>query len=291
MSDVTADGTDAMLDEWVNAKRAKDFTRADQLRASLRAQGVDPDVARPPERGTVTGHGPAIEAKLDDWVAAKRRKEFELADRLRQELRNEGVDPDRARPPGHVASGGGPGAATAAAVAAAAAVIEAKLDEWVSAKRRKEFGIADRLREELRQLGVDPDRARPAGSGGGVSSSSSSATMAAATAVVARMAAAPAQVAPWAQSPSPYDAPMYGHHMPQYQQPYVQPYMQTPFVPPTMGGPGMPASSPPVYDGATEARLEEWVAAKRAKVSRTPRPRRPTSPYPVPTPHTTTNTI
>ena len=45
-------------------------------------------------------------------------------------------------------------------------MIEAKLDEWVKAKRAKDFATSDRLREELRELGsrgmgVDPDLERP----------------------------------------------------------------------------------------------------------------------------------
>ena len=45
-------------------------------------------------------------------------------------------------------------------------MIEGKLDEWVKAKRAKDFGTSDRLREELRELGsrgmgVDPDLERP----------------------------------------------------------------------------------------------------------------------------------
>ena len=44
--------------------------------------------------------------------------------------------------------------------------IETKLDEWVVAKRAKDFGTSDRLREELRGMGsrgmgVDPDLERP----------------------------------------------------------------------------------------------------------------------------------
>lgn len=38
--------TERMLDEWVKAKRTRDFQTADNLRAVLRAQGVDPDTAR-----------------------------------------------------------------------------------------------------------------------------------------------------------------------------------------------------------------------------------------------------
>lgn len=40
--------------------------------------------------------------------------------------------------------------------------VEAKLDEWVSAKRQKDFATADDIRADLRSLGLDPDRLRPA---------------------------------------------------------------------------------------------------------------------------------
>ena len=39
--------TEAKLDAWVAAKRSKDFTSADRLRAALRADGIDTEVARP----------------------------------------------------------------------------------------------------------------------------------------------------------------------------------------------------------------------------------------------------
>jgi len=39
--------TEQMLDEWVKAKRMRDYAGADALRATLRAQGVDPDTERP----------------------------------------------------------------------------------------------------------------------------------------------------------------------------------------------------------------------------------------------------
>ncbi|KOO24920.1 hypothetical protein Ctob_006800 [Chrysochromulina tobinii] len=43
---------------------------------------------------------------------------------------------------------------------AAARAIESQLDKWVAAKRAKDFATADRLREELRKMGVEPDCAR-----------------------------------------------------------------------------------------------------------------------------------
>lgn len=42
--------TEAQLDQWIEAKRAKDFATSDMLRDQLRARGVNPDQARPPIR-------------------------------------------------------------------------------------------------------------------------------------------------------------------------------------------------------------------------------------------------
>ena len=40
-----------MLDDWVAAKRDRDFTTSDRLRDELRAHGVDAEKARPDPRG------------------------------------------------------------------------------------------------------------------------------------------------------------------------------------------------------------------------------------------------
>jgi hypothetical protein len=45
----------------------------------------------------------ATEAKLDAWVAAKRSKAFDVADKLRAALRADGIDTESARPVGYVA--------------------------------------------------------------------------------------------------------------------------------------------------------------------------------------------
>jgi len=42
--------TQSQLDHWVEAKRARDFKLADEIRAQLRLKGIDPDSARPPSR-------------------------------------------------------------------------------------------------------------------------------------------------------------------------------------------------------------------------------------------------
>merc|ERR1712228_54019 len=81
---------DAMLDEWVKAKRTRDFETADQIKAVLRAQGIDPDTARPV----------STDALLDEWIKAKRTRDFTTADSIRAVLRAQGVDPDTARPDG-----------------------------------------------------------------------------------------------------------------------------------------------------------------------------------------------
>eukprot|EP00756_Hemistasia_phaeocysticola_P054613 Hpha_TRINITY_DN30527_c0_g1::TRINITY_DN30527_c0_g1_i1::g.193724::m.193724/K18666/ASCC1; activating signal cointegrator complex subunit 1 len=49
MAEVKRDAeTEKMLDEWVAARRARDFGKADQLRDELRRKGVDANRARPP---------------------------------------------------------------------------------------------------------------------------------------------------------------------------------------------------------------------------------------------------
>merc|ERR1719388_72483 len=42
--------TEARLDEWVQAKRARDFVTSDAIQAELEAQGIDTKAARPDPR-------------------------------------------------------------------------------------------------------------------------------------------------------------------------------------------------------------------------------------------------
>ncbi len=239
--------TEAKLEKWVGCKRRKEFAEADAIREELRADGIDPDKARPawptgaPASRPAAVHPPAYHAPppaaptwsagadfqemLDRWVEAKRQRDFTTADALRHQLRLAGIDPDGARPsdarqppavhsygaaacygaplaqPGyrppptayapppfapHVppimpmhrppppmyappptygqaggvcAPPGGHGGGGGARPRGGS--IDAQLDRWVNAKRRKDFGLADSIREELRARGVDPEKARP----------------------------------------------------------------------------------------------------------------------------------
>ena len=100
-----------MLDAWVGAKRMHSFEAADRIRLELLAHGVDPNVHRPRdwagwkmEAGRVREaidrvHDAQTETWLDQWVEAKRNKFFALADRIREDLRQQkGVQADKARP-------------------------------------------------------------------------------------------------------------------------------------------------------------------------------------------------
>ena len=155
--------TEELLDLWVEAKRAKQFAKADELREELRAQGIEPVKARPAFGfpGHQAGQSNASlqpqnrsiesEAKLGEWVLAKREKDYVTADRLRKELRAVGVDAEKARPC----------QAQGVAFPMYDAEYERRLDEWVAARQIKDYGKADRLREELLAVGIEPNKARP----------------------------------------------------------------------------------------------------------------------------------
>merc|ERR1740121_1419809 len=108
----------------------------------MRAAPMQMQVHRP-------AHDIQLEETLDAWVEAKKAKDFPTADALRAELRNRGVDPDKARPFGSAPCKG------------SEIWVEDQLDAWVDSKRGKRYAEADRIRDELRAMGVDPDQARP----------------------------------------------------------------------------------------------------------------------------------
>lgn len=108
--------TKSKLDRWVAAKREKDFSTADTIRSELRAMGIEPDTVRPPDRDVQNSTpcvplikaklemqqalqtDPFINAKLDRWVAAKREKDFGIADAIRAEMLAVGTEPEQLRP-------------------------------------------------------------------------------------------------------------------------------------------------------------------------------------------------
>lgn len=83
------------------AKRG--FTPRTRCKACTKARKAQFDGDGTAATTSVPRYDDAVEAKLDAWLAAKRTGAFEEADRLRQALRHEGVEPDEARPKGYKA--------------------------------------------------------------------------------------------------------------------------------------------------------------------------------------------
>eukprot|EP00930_Biecheleria_cincta_P043689 TRINITY_DN29981_c0_g2_i1.p1 TRINITY_DN29981_c0_g2~~TRINITY_DN29981_c0_g2_i1.p1 ORF type:complete len:472 (+),score=105.63 TRINITY_DN29981_c0_g2_i1:41-1456(+) len=279
--------TDEKLDQWVAAKREKNFALADSIRAELRAIGVDPDTVRPSDKTKMAQvpSDPYVEAKLDQWVTFKREKKFDEADAIRAELRGIGIEPEILRPADFAGKHAQATQAQNDAWAQAASLmtgmaagafrspmltapapkiksgamsfagqgalgagfftpdIEAKLDRWVKAKRDKDFIVADALRLDLRSSGIDPDTVRPPD--------------------YTKPAGAQAAMIPGLQ----------GAMVPGLQAPRAQVQAQ---VPGSMAaqiasqlsdfGLGQAASGASGgYDADTQAKLDQWVLAKRAK--------------------------
>ena len=126
-----------------------------------------------------------MEDKVEEWVAAKRQRDFETSDRIRDELKDQGVNPEEYRPPpgrggggggygggGYGGGGGGYGGGGGGGLPPLSKEMEDKVEEWVAAKRQRDFETSDRIRDELRQQGISPEEYRPPpgpprGGGGG----------------------------------------------------------------------------------------------------------------------------
>lgn len=91
------------------------------------------------------------EADLDKWLAAKKTRDFKIADDIRDNLRRQGIDPEKHRGIGHIP----------VIPPSGSAATEAMLDDWVEAKRAKDYPTADRIRSELKDLGIHTDEHRP----------------------------------------------------------------------------------------------------------------------------------
>jgi len=188
---------ESKLDAWVAAKRAKDFATADNLRSELRAVGVDPDTERPGHSHTPQAKpkvpsmvkllpgdplDPRLTEMLEGWSRAKREKDYDRADAIRQAVRDSGYDPDSWWPtpqqhaPARDASGAElplgmlemPSDLSAASGQTVYGGDETPvssthmaLQAWVAAKRTRDFDEADRIREAMLAAGVDPSKILP----------------------------------------------------------------------------------------------------------------------------------
>jgi len=74
--------------------------RKSRKRAASEEAGDEAEGAKPAKKGAKQGskHDKATEKKLNVWVKAKRTKDWETADRLREELRAAGIQPEVERP-------------------------------------------------------------------------------------------------------------------------------------------------------------------------------------------------
>lgn len=166
--------TEAKLDEWVAAKVARDFAVSDRIREELYAAGVDPDKARQLEKHTWSGglssnkgKGPfdgQTEALLDAWVVAKRERDYASADDLAARLRARDIEPAVARPPpgAHRRQKHGSAAVANPELGPFDFNTEEMLDGWVTARRTRNFEMADQLRDQLRAMNIEPELSRPA---------------------------------------------------------------------------------------------------------------------------------
>ena len=89
---------ESQLDEWVKSKRAKDFSTADRIRDELAARGIDTAAERPPKPRNVSNElDEEQHLMIQQWIEAKRSRNFAKADQMRKELRDMGIDPDGSR--------------------------------------------------------------------------------------------------------------------------------------------------------------------------------------------------
>merc|ERR1712190_446626 len=108
---------------------------------------------------------PETEAKLEQWVQAKRASDFQTSDAIQAELEAQGIDTYAARP--EIKRAGASRAYGSYANPSAASggpydpETEAKLDQWVQAKRARDFTTSDAIQVELEAQGVDTHAARP----------------------------------------------------------------------------------------------------------------------------------
>ena len=185
-----------LVREWQQARRRKDFEVADTIRAELRAQGIEAEAAAEELKeaaeaaaaqasaaeaaentamqragGRRAGRDPDAElndeemGKVQEWQQARRRKDFETADRLRTELRAQGIEAEAEAaqlppPPRAENAGRRIGQDTASKDLQQMSEEEVEVvQEWMQARRGKDWETADAIRAMLRGLGIAADQA------------------------------------------------------------------------------------------------------------------------------------
>jgi len=197
---------DSMLTERMRAKMARDFDTADRIRDDLRRMGVEifdrertwslsqsggkggygggisqfgggkgstgHDYRREDD-GSIPCDEPKINSMLAERMRAKMARDFDTADRLRDDLRRMGVEVFDKERTWRVGPGGGGGKGGGSFGGGKGGTghdyrrdddgsapcdldrINSMLAERMRAKMARDFGTADRIRDDLRRLGVE----------------------------------------------------------------------------------------------------------------------------------------
>lgn len=202
-----------LLAQRIEAKKARDFDGADELRGQLRTLGVYvDDRTRTWEAAKQASGGyklqgsppagidlPAVEALLTKRREAKKAREFGKADEMQQELLAMGVWIDdrertwsalKSEPKGYTLKGDPPPGVEAAAV-------DELLMKRLEAKKVREYETADALRAQLLEMGVYIDDKKRMWEAAKWTKVQAAADAKAATDAAVEVADAPAAVASW----------------------------------------------------------------------------------------------
>ena len=144
---------------YVNAadaqEAAKEYHQQSYMNREISAKIVVPrDSGGGGGRGGDSNLSPEMADLLEQWVTAKRSRDFETSDRIRAQMKEAGVNPENLRPaPGNGGGGrygGGGGGGRYGDDQ------NDLLDQWVNAKRGRDFETADKIRGQLEAMGVNP---------------------------------------------------------------------------------------------------------------------------------------
>mmetsp|Transcript_41163 Transcript_41163/g.68446 ORF Transcript_41163/g.68446 Transcript_41163/m.68446 type:complete len:340 (+) Transcript_41163:162-1181(+) len=290
------DETEKMLDNWVLAKRGKDFPTADRLRDQLRAKGIEPDKARPPDRNSqpssagtpglaITSLQQISPALTQPFVAPPPPPSMppdQLAALLAMQQQDSASDL-LGQQTAHDSQADGKKdwqTLNNTGVKQYDDETEKLLDNWVLAKRGKDFSTADRLRDEIRAKGIEPDKARPPDRSAPNNTAGGSMQQAQALRQLQQLQQLQAlqqaqlQQAQALQLQQLTGQPLMGGQL--VGQPvsdlsgmagsadYTQ-YSAVPTAPPSKRARKLDIQATKTFDESTESRLDDWIEAKRAK--------------------------